>query len=169
MYGGKSKNPGGGSVSLNSFRRNIIFHPNKGLQPLVLSMISHNSNWNIYASKPSPCGEAGSFRHLLCLSLHQPHPENEASAGAMRWACRTGRGGVWTIHKNVISMPEREIKIVCLDETYMYFKYKLIKMKDHEARSYSNTKNRFIAVLRSAMRREAEKKIFLAIELLKPC
>jgi len=64
-------------------------------------------------------------------------------------------------------MPDREIKIVCLDETYMYFKYKLIKMKDHEVRSCSNTKNRFIAVLRSAMRREAEKKIFPAIKLLK--
>ena len=71
------------------------------------------------------------------------------------------------VHVTVNSLPEREIKIVCLDETYMYFKYKLIRMKDHEARHYSNTKNRFIAVLRSAMRREAEKKVFLAIELLK--
>jgi len=66
-----------------------------------------------------------------------------------------------------IKEPEREIKIICLDETYMYFKYKLIRMKDHEARHYSNTKNRFIAVLRSAMRREAEKKIILALELYK--
>lgn len=47
----------------------------------------------------------------------------------------------------------------------MYFKYKLIRMKDHEARNYSNTKNRFIAVLRSAMKRDVEKKILLAVEL----
>ncbi len=66
-----------------------------------------------------------------------------------------------------IKEPEKEIKIVCLDETYMYFKYKLIRMKDHEARNYSNTKNRFIAVLRSAMKRDVEKKIFLAVELFK--
>jgi predicted transposase/invertase (TIGR01784 family) len=47
----------------------------------------------------------------------------------------------------------------------MYFKYKLIRMKDHEAQNYSNTKNRFIAVLRSAMKRDVEKKILLAVEL----
>jgi flagellar biosynthesis/type III secretory pathway protein FliH len=38
-------------------------------------------------------------------------------------------------------------------------------MKDHEAQNYSNTKNRFIAVLRSAMKRDVEKKILLAVEL----
>jgi len=61
--------------------------------------------------------------------------------------------------------PEKEIKIVCLDETYMYFKYKLIRMKNHEAQTYSNTKSRFIAVLRSAMKRDVEKKILLTVEL----
>ena len=40
-------------------------------------------------------------------------------------------------------------------------------MKDHEAQNYSNTKNRFIAVLRSAMKRDVEKKILLAVELMK--
>ena len=59
--------------------------------------------------------------------------------------------------------PEKEIKIVCLDETYMYFKYKLIRMKDHEAQTYSNTKNRFIAVLRSAMRRGREREKIIKI------
>ncbi len=49
----------------------------------------------------------------------------------------------------------------------MYFKYKLIRMKDHEVQNYSNTKNRFIAVLRSAMKRDVEKKILLAVELMK--
>jgi len=40
-------------------------------------------------------------------------------------------------------------------------------MKDHEAKNYSNTKNRFIAVLRSAMKRDVEKKILLVVELMK--
>ncbi len=48
----------------------------------------------------------------------------------------------------------------------MYFKYKLIRMKDHEARNYSNTKNRFIAVLRSAMKRDVEEKIIKIIEAI---
>jgi len=96
------------------------------------------------------------FAHYL-IDLSKRFPEAEIFPVALF----TDKSEKW------IKEPEREIKIVCLDETYMYFKYKLIRMKDHEARSYSNTKNRFVAVLRSAMRREAEKKVLLAIELLK--
>ncbi len=71
--------------------------------------------------------------------------------------------GVWDKSEKWLKEPEKEIKIVCLDETYMYFKYKLIRMKDHEAQTYSNTKNRFIAVLRSAMKKDVEKKILIQL------
>ncbi len=61
----------------------------------------------------------------------------------------------------------REITITCLDKVYMSFTFRLIRMKDHEAEKYRNTKNRFLAVLRSAMRWDRADKIFLAIDFIK--
>jgi predicted transposase/invertase (TIGR01784 family) len=61
---------------------------------------------------------------------------------------------------------QREIRIKCLDKVYMGFTFRCIRMKEHEAENYRNTKNRFLAVLRSAMLWENSKKILLAIDLL---
>ncbi len=73
----------------------------------------------------------------------------------------TDRSGTWH------TQPPPEIRISCLDETYLHFRYDLIRMKDHQAEKYMETKNRFIAVLRSAMRYEIEKKIALAVEFIR--
>ncbi len=62
---------------------------------------------------------------------------------------------------------QREIIIKCLDEVYMCFTFRFIRMKENEAANYRNSKNRFISVLRSAMNWENTEKIFLAIDLIK--
>jgi len=63
--------------------------------------------------------------------------------------------------------PAQEIRVHCLEEVYLHFKYRLIRMKDHEAEHYIETKNRFIAVLRSAMKHEIQNKIALAVDFIK--
>lgn len=73
----------------------------------------------------------------------------------------TDRSENWT------KQPEHEIRVHCLDDVYLHFKYRLIRMKDHEAAKYIETKNRFIAVLRAAMKHEIQNKIALAVELIK--
>ena len=73
----------------------------------------------------------------------------------------TDRSENWT------KQPEHEIRVHCLDDVYLHFKYRLIRMKDHEAAKYIETKNRFIAVLRAAMKHEIDNKIALAVELIK--
>ena len=42
-----------------------------------------------------------------------------------------------------LKQPERELVIRCLDETYLHFRYDLIRMKNHEAERYIDTKNKF--------------------------
>ncbi len=73
----------------------------------------------------------------------------------------TDRSENWT------KQPEHEIRVHCLDDVYLHFKYRLIRVKDHEAAKYIETKNRFIAVLRAAMKHEIQNKIALAVELIK--
>jgi predicted metalloprotease len=68
--------------------------------------------------------------------------------------------------KNLIRDYPAELRIICLEETYLLFRYCLIRLKDHDARRYRETKNRFIAVLRSAMKYEIGEKIALAVEFI---
>jgi len=59
-----------------------------------------------------------------------------------------------------------EIVIRCMDTVYLTFKYQLVRMKAYEAAQYRDTKNRFVAVLRSAMKYDRAQKIFLMLEFL---
>ena len=70
----------------------------------------------------------------------------------------TDRSEKW--HKQ----PETELRISCFGEDYLSFRYQLVRLKDHQAEQYRKTRNRFIAVLRSAMRYETDKKLSLAVE-----
>ncbi|MBP7585902.1 MAG: Yae1 family protein [Spirochaetes bacterium] len=65
-----------------------------------------------------------------------------------------------------IKRPPSEFRVSCLEETYLFFRYHIIRMKDHDAERYRQTKNRFIAVMRSAMKYELDKKIALAVEFI---
>ena len=60
--------------------------------------------------------------------------------------------------------PDAELKVGCFGKEYLSFRYQLVRLKDHQAEQYRKTKNRFIAVLRSAMRYETDKKLSLAVE-----
>ena len=66
-----------------------------------------------------------------------------------------------------LKQPQTEIKIGCLDEVYLSFRYRLIRMKAYEAERYRDTKNKFVAVLRSAMKWDIDNKIFLAVDFIK--
>ena len=125
----------------------ITFTFEKG-EKVILLLVEHWSNKAKF--------DIHRFAHYL-IDLSKRFPKTDIFPIALF----TDKSEKW------LKEPEKEIKIVCLDETYMYFKYKLIRMKDHEARNYSNTKNRFIAVLRSAMKRDVEEKILLAVELFR--
>ena len=62
--------------------------------------------------------------------------------------------------------PDAELKVGCFGKEYLSFRYQLVRLKDHQAEQYRKTKNRFIAVLRSAMRYETDKKLSLAVEYI---
>ncbi len=73
----------------------------------------------------------------------------------------TDRAGKW---KNE---PRKSIEIRCLDRVFLKFNYQLIRMKSEEAKNYRNTKNKFIAALRSSMKWKSGKKVFLAFDYIK--
>jgi quinol monooxygenase YgiN len=62
--------------------------------------------------------------------------------------------------------PSDNISIGCMDKIYLEFRYRLIRMKDYQAELFLETKNRFLAVMRAAMKYDMRKKIFLAVEML---
>jgi len=62
---------------------------------------------------------------------------------------------------------QHKIEIKCLEEVFMSFRYRLVRMKSYEAEKYMNTKNKFIAVLRSAMKWSEADKIMLALNFIK--
>jgi len=62
--------------------------------------------------------------------------------------------------------PDAELKVGCFGKEYLSFRYQLVRLKDHQAEHYRKTKNRFVAVLRSAMHYESEKKLSLAVEYI---
>ena len=115
---------------------------------VVLALVEHWSDkakFDIYR-----------FAHYLIDLVHRfPNAE------ILPIALFTDREGVWK------ASPPREIRVTCLDETYLHFRYSLIRMKDHQAEKYRTTKNRFISVLRSAMAWDREKKLALAVEVIK--
>ena len=63
--------------------------------------------------------------------------------------------------------PRTEIEIRCLDDVYLIFRFKLIRLKAYEAEKYITTKNKFIAVLRSAMKWDLNNKIMLAVDFIR--
>lgn len=95
------------------------------------------------------------FAHYL-IDLSKRFPDIDILPVALF----TDRSNEW------IKRPQSEIKISCMGETFLEFRYRLVRMKDHEAEKYRQTKNRFIAVMRSAMRCGMENKIVLAVEFL---
>ena len=96
------------------------------------------------------------FAHYL-IDLARRFPEHEILPVALF----TDSAEKWA------KQPQQVLKVSCLDEVFLEFRYRLIRMKDHEAEQYRESKNRFIAVMRSAMRYEVEKKIMLAVDILK--
>ncbi len=125
----------------------IIYEFKKG-KKLVLVLVehwSHKSKFDIHR-----------FAHYL-IDLEYRYPGYEKLPVALF----TDESKKW--EKTI----QREIIIKCLDVIYMIFRFRLIRMKDHEAKRYRNTKNRFVAVLRSAMLWEIADKILLAAELIK--
>jgi hypothetical protein len=62
--------------------------------------------------------------------------------------------------------PPESIEISCLGKIFLKFQYHLIRMKSEEAKNYKNTKNKFIAALRSSMKWESDKKAFLAFDFI---
>ena len=53
-----------------------------------------------------------------------------------------------------------------MDKTFLHFSYRLVHLKDDEQSKYKETKNKFIAVLRSNMNYNVENKIFLAVDFI---
>ncbi len=96
------------------------------------------------------------FAHYL-LDLSKRFP----GAEILPVALFTDRSDTWR------KQPDAEINVRCFDETYLCFRYQLVRLKDYQAEHYVETKNRFIAVLRSAMRYDIAKKISLAVECIR--
>ncbi len=65
-----------------------------------------------------------------------------------------------------IKEPKKIIEIKCLDEIFLKFSYRLIRLKSEDAKKYRKTKNKFVAVLRSAMKWKSSKKVFLAFDFI---
>ena len=96
------------------------------------------------------------FAHYI-IDLSKRFPEAEILPVALF----TDRSKSW------LKPPDSEIRVRCFGEIYLCFSYQLVRMKDYQAERYLKTKNRFIAVLRSAMRYDLEKKISLAVEYIR--
>ena len=115
---------------------------------LVLVLIEHWSDKSKF--------DIHRLAHYL-VDLSKRFPEHEI----LPIALFTDRADKWR------DPPPETLKVSCLGEVFLEFRYRLIRMKDHEAEKYRESKNRFIAVMRSAMRYELEKKIMLAVDILK--
>ena len=124
-----------------------IIYEFKNGKRLVLSLIEHWSDKSKF--------DIHRFAHYL-IDLDFQFPDCEKLPVAL----------FTDVSKKWIKQPQREIRIKCLDEVFLTFRYRLIRMKDYDADKYIMTKNRFIAVLRSAMRWDLENKIMLAIDLI---
>jgi hypothetical protein len=114
---------------------------------LVLLLIEHwsdNSKFDIHR-----------FAHYL-IDLNRRNPESDI----LPIAFFTDRSKEWR------RAPPGELQISCINEIYLQFKYRLIRLKDYQAEKFRDTKNRLISVLRSGMRFDADKKIEFAVELL---
>lgn len=74
---------------------------------------------------------------------------------------------LFTDQKKWRTQPQKEIIVQCLGEVYLKFTYKLVSLKADQAEKYKNTKNKFIAVMRSAMDWDRSDKVLVAIEFIK--
>jgi hypothetical protein len=118
-----------------------------GGKKLVLLLIEHwsdKSKFDIYR-----------LAHYL-IDIAGRYPEAEI----LPVAFFTDRADHWK------KPPPSEIIISCAGKNYLEFRYKLIRLKEHQAEKYYAGKNRFITVMRSGMRFQPEKKISLAVEIL---
>ena len=96
------------------------------------------------------------FAHYL-IDLDNQFPEYEKLPVALF----TDSSDTWR------KEPQRKIEIRCLDEVFLVFHFKLMRMKSFEAKEFIETKNRFIAALRSAMKWDKSDKIILALDFIK--
>ena len=110
----------------------VVIYKFSKKKKVVLSLIEHWSDKSGF--------DIHRFAHYL-INLDYQFPGYEK----MPVALFTDKTEKW------IKEPKRIIEIKCLDEIFLKFSYRLIKLKADEAEKYRETKNRFIAVLRSAM------------------
>ncbi|MCP4129995.1 MAG: hypothetical protein GY754_03155 [bacterium] len=76
----------------------------------------------------------------------------------------TDSAGNWRKH------PQQSIEIKCLDEVYLTFSYRLVRLKADEAEKHKKTLNKFVAVLRSAMkwdRKNMERKVLFGVDFMR--
>jgi hypothetical protein len=68
--------------------------------------------------------------------------------------------------KNWKKQPQKNISIHCGNTEFLRFSYKLIRLKAYEAAEYIRTKNKFLAVMASAMYINKGQKVTLGLEIL---
>lgn len=129
----------------NDIAVTYTFKNNKRIVVVLIEHWSDKSKFDIYR-----------FSHYF-IDIANRFPDAEI----LPIALFTDRSGIW--QKN----PPDQIEISCFGKRYLSFEYKLIRLKDHKAEKYRETKNRFIAVLKSAMKYEIDKKTAIALELIK--
>ena len=125
----------------------IIYEFHNG-KKVVLTLVEHwsdKSKFNIHR-----------FAHYL-IDLDYQFPDYEKLPVALF----TDKADKWN------SEPKKIIEIKCLNLIYLKFSYRLIRLKADDADKYRRTKNKFIAVLRSAMKWKSSKKVFMAFDFIK--
>jgi hypothetical protein len=125
-----------------------VIYKFKKKQELVLSLTEHWADKNKF--------DIYRFAHYV-VDLKSQFQK----ADILPVALFTDKGGKWR------KRPQEIIEIKCLETVYLRFQYELIRLKDYQQERYRQSKNRFIAVLRSAMQRDVQDKVMLALEMIR--
>ncbi|MCP4133956.1 MAG: hypothetical protein GY754_23500 [bacterium] len=125
-----------------------ILYEFKGGEKVVLPLVEHWSDKNQF--------DIHRLAHYM-IDLDKRYPDYEKCPIVLF----TDQSDTW------YTQPQSEIVIQCLDTVYLKFEYIMVRLKADEAEQYRRTKNKFVAVLRSVMAREADEKIILAIDFIK--
>ena len=115
---------------------------------IVLTLVEHWSNKSKF--------DIHRFAHYL-IDLDNQFPDYEK----LPIALFTDSSDEWR------TPLQTKIEIKCMDEVFLTFSYRFIRMKALDAERFINTKNRFIAVLRSAMKWDKSNKIIVAVDFIK--
>ncbi|MCP4131694.1 MAG: hypothetical protein GY754_12010 [bacterium] len=128
----------------------VVQYEFSGGEKVVLALIEHWSDKSRF--------DIHRFAHYL-IDLDKRFPGCEKYPVAVF----TDKAKTW------YKQPPKEIEIKCLDEVYLRFRYKLVKLKAADAERYRKTKNKFESVLRSAMNlgsSERENRVLLAFDFM---